>query len=648
MANSDQFSDSDASHLRESMLRLEERVARLEAALGHGARESTAPSSPGGHASAAPPTLPAPIDSHSPAVAPPPPPPPPLVSDAWRTSDRDAAHAVDSTGAGPSEVRPATDRTSIEFAVGGRLAAWVGSLVVVVAMAFFIKYAFDKNWLGALSPGLRCAIAAAVGLVLIAAGEFVRRRLGRAASVGLSAAGLGVTYLAAWAAHGYFHLFSPDIALLLLIGVVVIGVGVTWRAKSLVIGIVTLIAGYAAPLIAQRSTPILTVVEGHLLAMLLVAVVLSALARRPFRPLRVVGMVLHGVLGAGLVFLMLADSRSLSTVDWLALLTFLTLSWALVWGESLLASLRGETGKLNAITAFFASIWLALLSTVVLYRLQGDDLTLAAGLLLVLAATIVALVETLGDGIDSLRRRPETPEAEFAISAWLSAGVLLLACSAIYFDRGGWTLAWFGIAVAAVELGRRTSLVAITRYGLVTCTLALFKLFTLDAIDAGLRGTLLEWELGPPIGFKATFTGWSVMAIVAAAAVLAVGLRRAGEPGRERSITRLAAFLVACAILIIVGMVVAPNDQPIVSLFWAFVGGGLIAAGFMRQRKSLRVAGLAMLGVVVLKFLLVDLHESETIARVVAFGVVGLLLVATSVVYQRVGSALVRRGEGET
>jgi len=648
MANSDQSRGSDAAFLRESMHRLEERVARLELGLAQVARQS--PPTSGAIESHSAVHEPSPASPASPAspLSPPPPPPPPFVSASLPLRGRGDAAAVESLAETASNLRGSSERTSLEFTVGGRVAAWVGSLVVVVAMAFFIKYAYDRNWLGNLAPGVRCAIAAVVGLALIATGEFVRRRIGRGASVGISAAGLGVVYLAAWATHGYFHLISPDVAFLLLIAVVLIGVAVSWRAQSAVIGSLTLIAGYAAPLIAQRSIPILTVVEGHLLAILLVAVVLSALARRPFRILRVVGMALHGAIGAGLVFIVLADWMSQSTQDWLALLTFLTLSWALVWGESFLASLRGETGTLNAITAFLASIWLALLSTVVLHRLQGDDLTLAAGLLLVLAATIVALVETLGDGVDALRRRPTTPEAEFATAAWLSAGVLLLACSAMFFDRGGWTIAWLGIAVAAVELGRRTTLTALSRYGLATCALALVKLFTLDALDSGLRPTVLVWESGPLVGLKVSFTLWSVMAIVAAVAVALVGMRRHVEPGRQRSVTRLASFLLACAILIVVGMVVAPDDQPIVSLFWAVVGGGLIAAGFIRHRKALRVAGLAMLGVVVLKFLLVDLHESETIARVVAFGVVGLLLVATSVVYQRLGSALFRRSEGTT
>jgi len=76
--------------------------------------------------------------------------------------------------------------------------------------------------------------------------------------------------------------------------------------------------------------------------------------------------------------------------------------------------------------------------------------------------------------------------------------------------------------------------------------------------------------------------------------------------------------------------------------FWAALGFAAIVAGLMRRKRALRVGGLGILMLAVVKAFFVDLANLESIWRVASFLAVGLLLLAGAFAYQR----LSRTGAG--
>ncbi|MDG2020909.1 MAG: DUF2339 domain-containing protein [Phycisphaerales bacterium] len=76
------------------------------------------------------------------------------------------------------------------------------------------------------------------------------------------------------------------------------------------------------------------------------------------------------------------------------------------------------------------------------------------------------------------------------------------------------------------------------------------------------------------------------------------------------------------------------------SVFWGLYAIGLVIAGFVRDVPVIRHIGLGLLGVTLLKFLVIDLSRAATIWRVLSALGVGLLMVATSMLYVRFGSKL--------
>ncbi len=90
-----------------------------------------------------------------------------------------------------------------------------------------------------------------------------------------------------------------------------------------------------------------------------------------------------------------------------------------------------------------------------------------------------------------------------------------------------------------------------------------------------------------------------------------------------------------------------PWKNSLITLWWAAAALALAVAGFIKRRRYLRLLGLAVFAVTVVKVFLVDLHEFSGLQRVAAFMGVGVLLLLLSYLYQRVAPGLqTRDGEG--
>ena len=72
-----------------------------------------------------------------------------------------------------------------------------------------------------------------------------------------------------------------------------------------------------------------------------------------------------------------------------------------------------------------------------------------------------------------------------------------------------------------------------------------------------------------------------------------------------------------------------------ISLFWTLYGGVLVWAGFASRVRAVRLAGMALLGLVIVKVFAVDIRALSSGYRIVSFVGVGVLLLVISLLYQR-------------
>jgi uncharacterized membrane protein len=147
----------------------------------------------------------------------------------------------------PPSPRPVDD---FEQRVGARWLNRVGALILVVGIGFFLKYAFDSDWVG---PRSRIAIGFAVGAGLLALGHRLHRAASRGPAQGVIAAGLGTLYLTSYAAHAFYDLVGLPTAFGLLAAVTAIGLALAVRQDARAIAVLATLGGFLAPVVLRQD-----------------------------------------------------------------------------------------------------------------------------------------------------------------------------------------------------------------------------------------------------------------------------------------------------------------------------------------------------------------------------------------------------------
>ncbi len=543
------------------------------------------------------PSLPAGTPGEPPESTPAPPNPLPLpapthsaAAPAAATSPSTPASASFTPAHSPTAAKPSRSASSWELLIGGKWAAGLGAIVVVLAVAYFVKYAYDEGLFQLISDTAKCLLCAGFGLLLIGAGEIVLRKVNRWAATGLFAAGVAVLYLTAYASCKYFGLVSETTSLGLLSLVALIGVGITVRGNLLLVGVISIVGGFLNPILLGDRTADPVAFPLYLSMVLAVSLALSTLRPHPFRPLRYVGCTGIGLLGA-----LWALS---GTAPWPTVLVFLSLWWGLTMAEALLTAIRGQAAIGNVVVSFIATTWTILLGTfaIAAARPVGFDWT---GLYMAAIGLIAGVVAwQFGSGLEGLRRLGDTPLGRFVACLWVQAGALLATAIAVHFDGYGIPIGWLAIGVAGIELGRRLPSRGVSVYGLVALTVAVLRIFLFDSW----ANAALSQSLGT-IGVL-SLSHWS---IVAAAAVIAVHLAAFRlAPGRQGSGHVLRLMLAIAGTAAWMALWLFHDTGILVTGAWLIGVVGLAFLARFDARLRYREQALLLLGVATVKWFLID------------------------------------------
>src|SRR5580658_4914273 len=122
----------------------------------------------------------------------------------------------------------------------------IGIVALLVGVSYFLKYAFENNWIG---PGGRIAIGLLAGIGLILWSERFRNRGHAAFSYSLKAVGIGTLYLSLWGAFQVYHLIPAAVAFLAM--VIVTGATITLAVtqNSELLATFALAGGFATPVL---------------------------------------------------------------------------------------------------------------------------------------------------------------------------------------------------------------------------------------------------------------------------------------------------------------------------------------------------------------------------------------------------------------
>jgi uncharacterized membrane protein len=145
--------------------------------------------------------------------------------------------------------RPAA-RPDFATNLGPKILVGAGGLAVVVFLAFFVRYAWENDWVG---PTGRVLSGAVFSLGLLAGGLRIMGREYRPLGQGLAAAGFSGLYVTAFAAHAVYALVPRAGAAAFMVAVTACAVLVAERLDTRLLAGLAWVGGYLAPLLLSTG-----------------------------------------------------------------------------------------------------------------------------------------------------------------------------------------------------------------------------------------------------------------------------------------------------------------------------------------------------------------------------------------------------------
>ncbi|MDB5326070.1 MAG: hypothetical protein JWM57_1639 [Phycisphaerales bacterium] len=136
----------------------------------------------------------------------------------------------------------------LEQLLGLKFAGWVGAIILVIGLALGVKFAYDQGWLGGMPNSVRCLMIAAAGVAMIAAGEWVYRRINRLSATGPYGVGVSMLFLAAFAGQAWYGLYTQLTASALMAIAAAVGMAIAARADLVSIASLAVLGATIGPL----------------------------------------------------------------------------------------------------------------------------------------------------------------------------------------------------------------------------------------------------------------------------------------------------------------------------------------------------------------------------------------------------------------
>ena len=535
--------------------------------------------------------------------------------------------------------RPAAKVKEWEQILGGNWLARIGIFAIIIGAGFFLKYAFDQNWLGPLA---RVILGAVGGLGMLGGGHYWRKRYPTFAQA-ISGGGIALLYLSVFAAFAIFNLIPFPVAAVLALVVSVASAVLALRYNSMALAIISIIGAFIAPFIlAASTTGAPQAAESFWLLVYVMVVDLGVLWLSSFRNWR--WFTLLALVGSLSVFGMwydrFGDEVSLMTSMGSLTLIFLifvgaTTLYHFVWRR---ASQAFDYALMVINAAFYFGISYALL--------WDDSRAWLGGFCLLLALFYGGLAY-----VASRRGAENVRLAFFALG--IALVFLTVAIPTQLGDKAWTTIAWAAQGSVLMWLSFRLRMPYLRGFSYAVFAAVAVRLMFFDttvemrtftpvlnerflaflvSIAAMYLTSYILWRERGSLWLREQ-TAWSVYPIfLVAANFFTVWLLTAEVWGYfSRQLAELAPAEAAGH----VGDGLRSARNLSLTALWAVYAVILLVVGIIRRSRPVRLAGLGLLAIPIVKLFVYDVFALETVYKMIAFVGLGLLLVASGYLYQR-------------
>ncbi len=523
---------------------------------------------------------------------------------------------IPATPLAPQSAHPKTT-ASLESRIGGQWLNRVGIVAVLVGLSYFLKLAFENNWIG---PATQVLIGMAAGIGLLVWSERFRSKGYPGFAYSLKAVSIGALYLSLWAASQYYHLVPPTVTFLGMVLVTLTSAALSLRQNAELLAAFALVGGFLTPVLISTG-------QNHELALFCYLALLDLGTLWVTAVKQWHRVLLGAYVGTAILSSAWAVSyyTEVQLTPTLLFATFFALLFALA---PLLDRMSSSVAKdlivvlivLNG-AGYLAAAYLMLI------QFNRSDLGYVLG-----AAALACL--TIGLILQRRKRAAYAPVHQALAIGFISVMIPIKAHGpAISL---GWLVLGGMLFWVAHRMRSRLSRIL----GMVLLALGIARLIAVDS------------ELPQPLLLNSRF-GLYLVAIAALALLAYYARQEGGDDNR----TLAAGAVLALNVLALLALHFEVMDyfRPAAlqnynsadwrsldimrdftySAIWMLYGGALMLIGFWKRSAFLRWQAIALLALTAAKVFFYDISTLERGYRIVAFIVLGIILLSVSFFYQR-------------
>jgi uncharacterized membrane protein len=526
---------------------------------------------------------------------------------------------------GSGSMHAAPENTDLEKKIGQYWLNRIGIVAILVGVSYFLKYAFDNNWVG---PGGRIAIGLLVGIGLVLWSERFRKRNYAVFSYSLKAVGIGTIYLSLWGAFQIYHLIPASVAFVAMAVVTAATIAMALSQDAELLASFALVGGFSSPVLlstGQNHEAVLFSYVGLLdLAILAVAM---------FKPWR---RLLWGSF-LGTIVLYTGWYLEYYSLDQRALTVAFALFFAAIFAVIPLAAsgtksthFSGHSTTLTLLPLFNAvALFLAL------YAMYEEEKALLTWYALALAAVYLVIGHLI-------QNRASLEDANFVNLLHVAIAVAFITIAIpLKLDAQWITIGWLVESGVLLWLSVTARADFLRYFATVALALGLVRLLFYDQMRAEM------------LLFNIRFATYAV-AIVILGGIAVLGKRHAAKGEK----VFLDAAVVGANLLALIALTLEASDyfdrqwlsggssadfylqfklarDFSYSAIWLVYGAVLMTVGFRKRSAFVRWQSLILIAFTICKVFLYDVSQLGGSYRIVSFIALGAVLLGISFIYQR-------------
>lgn len=517
----------------------------------------------------------------------------------------------------------------MEARIGSHWLNRIGIAAVLIGVSYFLKFAFENNWIGATG---RIAIGLIAGIAVVLWSESFRAKGYRVFSYSLKAVGIGVLYLSLWASFQVYHLMSSEVVFACMLVVTAATCAMALSQDAEILAVFAITGGFSTPVLLSTGVNREVALFSYVVPLDLG--ILALVVYRPWRRLLWLGF-------AGTLILYLAwYAEYYNRPQFETTFIFATIFFA-IFAIAPLFMLRQEHGVgmmpltlafVNAVTYFLQAY--AMISEISTTAMAWFSLALAAVYL----------------GLNNVRPRSSDAAAEHNLKLMhlaLAVGLITVAIP-IRLEAHWITIGWFVESAVLLWLGSQIKSELLNIFALTALLLGIGRLLFFDNFTSttlifnmrmavhGVAVAVLAF-----VAYKAYQREEDEVRTIGAIAIIAMNVlalvalsREVADYYNQQMMTRIRGPVISVPQWTEARSITIARDFTY-SALWMAYGAMLMIVGFWRASAFVRWQALILIAATIVKVFVYDTSQLDKVYRILSFVVLGILLLAISFAYQR-------------